>query len=112
MQKPSSATLLATEILSRSPCLVQVGAAIEDKSGIMAWGWNSPGPDGFGLHAEEHAILRANKRRLRGATICVASKWRDSGKTTPAKPCPRCQRLIDKWELKAMWRDRTGNWSK
>lgn len=111
MKKPSSAKQLAIDILARSTCLVQVGAAIADARGIFSWGWNSAGPDGFGLHAEGHAIFRANRRRLRGATICVASRWRSSGKLTPAKPCADCERLIRKWNLKVYYRDRSGQWT-
>lgn len=110
MRKPNNARLLATEILSRSTCLVQVGAAIEDSEGILAWGWNGQGA-GYGIHAEEHAIQRANKRRLYGSKIYVASKWRHNGKVTPAKPCERCQRLVTKWGLKVSWRDKLGNWN-
>lgn len=49
-----------------------MAAVLSDAHGIFAWGWNHPGPEGFGTHAEEHAINRANPRRLRGATVTVA----------------------------------------
>lgn len=110
MKKPSSASSLAVDILARSGCCVQVGAAIEDGVGILSWGWNSMGFDGYGIHAEAHAILRANKRRLRGATIFVASKRKRNGKVVPSKPCPDCQKLIDKWGLHVVWRDSNGVW--
>jgi deoxycytidylate deaminase len=111
MKKPVSAGDLASEILSRSECCVQVGAAIEDRTGrIVSWGWNSMGPDGYGLHAEHHAIQRANKRRFEGATIYVASVRRRNGKVITSKPCPDCQRLIDKWGLRVAWRDNKGDW--
>lgn len=110
MHKPSNAKLLAIDILSRSACLVQVGAAIEQKGRLVGWGWNSQWA-GFGIHAECHAIRRTNKRRLRGATIYVASQWRHNGKLTPAKPCPSCERLIRKWDMRVYWRDREGNWN-
>ena len=74
MRKPAHASDLAVDILARSTCMVQVGAAIVDyKGSIISWGWNSSGPSGCGLHAEAHAIGRANRKRLRGATIYVAS---------------------------------------
>jgi deoxycytidylate deaminase len=109
MKKPSNGADLAVDILGRSTCSVQVGAAIADKHGIFSWGWNSVG-SGYGIHAEAHAISRANKRRLRGATIFVASKRTRSQKAITSKPCAECQRLIDKWELQVAWRDNDGGW--
>lgn len=112
MKKPANATDLATDILERSICSIRVGAAIEDASGILAWGWNSEGFDGYGMCAEAHAIRRANRKRLLGSTIYVAGKRSRNGKFVPAKPCPECQKLIDKWELRVVWRDNTGDWRK
>lgn len=111
MKKPASAKELAVDILGRSQCSVQVGAAIEDASGILSWGWNSVGFSGYGLHAEHHAILRANKRRLRGSTIYVASMRKRNGKVVTSKPCEDCQKLIDKWELRVVWRQFDGGWN-
>lgn len=110
MKKPKNAYLLAVDILGRSKCLVQVGAAIEDKHGIISWGWNFDGLDGLGCCAEAHAILRANKKRLHGATIYVASLRQRNMKIVKSKPCDKCQQLIKKWNLRAVWRDATGDW--
>ncbi len=110
MRKPVSGKDLAIDILTRSPCSVQVGAAIEDGNGIFSWGWNSEGFDGYGLHAEAHAIRRANKRRLVGATIYVASLRKRNTKVVISKPCPACQQLIQKWQLRVVWRDSDGEW--
>lgn len=109
MKKPNSAKQLAIDISARSLCSVQVGAAIEDNNGILAWGWNSVG-GGFGMCAERHAILRANKRRLPGARIYIASIRGRNGKVVPSKPCESCQRLIDKFELQVTWRQSNGQW--
>lgn len=110
MRKPTDTRQLAIDILERSKCLVQVGATIADNTGIISWGWNGVGL-GFGIHAEAHAILRANKRRLFGATIYVASKRKRNSKIVTSKPCVDCQRLIAKWELRVMWRDSDGVWN-
>lgn len=110
MLKPTKAKTLATDILERSKCSVKVGAAIEDNRGILAWGWNSEGFDGYGMCAEAHAIKRANKKRLRGSTIYVAGKRARNGKLVPSRPCIQCQKLVDKWQLKVIWRDNTGDW--
>jgi hypothetical protein len=109
MKKPLDGKQLAVDILERSSCSVRVGAAIEDYYGIFAWGWNSVG-SGHGLHAEHHAIQRANKKRLYGATIYVATKRYRNAKILVSKPCPECEKLIRKWDLHVVWRDRDGNW--
>jgi deoxycytidylate deaminase len=72
---------------------VQVAAVIADDSGIFAWGWNSVG-DGLGLHAESHAIKRANKARLETATIYVASRRKRNEKIVLSKPCEDCANRI------------------
>lgn len=110
MNKPTNAKALATDILERSICSVKVGAVIEDSKGILAWGWNSEGFDGYGLHAEAHAIMRANPKRLRGATIYVAGRRNRNDKPVPSKPCPECQKLIDKWQLQVVWQDNDYKW--
>lgn len=110
MIKPSSGRQLAIDILERSNCLVQVGAAIEDRRGrIIAWGWNGS-HDGWGLCAERHAILRANRKRLEGGTIYVAGKRHRNGKIVPTRPCAICQPFIDKHSLRVVWRNNNGEW--
>ena len=110
MKKPLDGRELASEILSRSGCSVQVGAAIGDNTGLFSWGWNSP-HIGYGQCAEKHAISRANRKRLRGSTIYVAGIRRRNGRFVPSKPCGSCQAVIDKWNLKVVWRDSSGVWN-
>lgn len=110
MHKPRNTAFLAVDILERSKCSVKVGSAIEDRRGIVAWGWNFQGFDGYGMCAEAHAIHRANKKRLRGSTIYVAGKWARTNKMVPARPCIKCQKLIAKWKLSVVWRDSGGKW--
>lgn len=110
MYKPDDPRELVLDLIPRSICEVQVAAVIADRHGIFAWGWNSAGA-GLGLHAETHAIQRANKRRLSGATIYVASVRSRNNKTVFSKPCVECQRLLDKWDsLQVVFRDAEGNW--
>ena len=109
MIKPSDPRVLAVDLLPRSICSVQVAAVISDGAGIFSWGWNSVG-DGWGIHAEAHAIRRANKRRLRGSTIYVASQRMRNEKTIRSKPCDDCQALIDKWGLSVLYRDPNDTW--
>lgn len=101
---------IATTLLHRSCCMVKVAAVIEDGYGLHGWGWNSSGPDGYGMCAEMHAIIRSNKKRLEGSTIYVAGQWRDSDKVVPSKPCKRCSILIAKWKMNVWWRDKGGVW--
>lgn len=78
---------LALDLLKRSTCRVQVAAVVSDKHGIFSWGWNHRAADGSGVHAERHAILRANKARLYGARLTIAGKRKKSGGAVCARPC-------------------------
>lgn len=109
MIKPDDPRKLAEDILRRSICSIQVGAAIADNHGIFSWGWNSVG-SGFGQHAECHAIERASHSRLRGATIYVATLRNRNQKIITSKPCEDCQLLIDNFDMQIVWRDKDGRW--
>jgi hypothetical protein len=77
-----------------------MAAVLSDTHGVFAWGWNHPGPDGFGTHAEEHALSRANRRRLAGSTITIAglrsgAQRSRSRRFVYSKPCAeRCWPLL------------------
>jgi deoxycytidylate deaminase len=111
MIKPDDPRQLVEDtLIERSVCRVQVGAAIADHNGrILSWGWNHVG-DGYGCHAEFHAIRRSNKSRLSGATIFVGSLRRRNRKVVPSKPCSDCARVIAAYNLKVVWRDKDGKW--
>jgi deoxycytidylate deaminase len=66
---------------------------VADSHGIFAWGWNSVG-SGFGEHAEAAAIRRASKKRLKGATIYIASKRNRNGKYVTSMPCYECNERL------------------
>lgn len=85
---------LSAELADRSNCSVQVGAVAEDSHGIFAWGWNHAGASGRGCHAELHAVLRANKRRLRGSKVTVYGKYRRNGNPVVSKPCDDCMKTL------------------
>jgi deoxycytidylate deaminase len=107
---PNSPEQLALDIMKRSICSVQVGAALQDIDGrIISWGWNSVG-DGFGEHAEAAAIRRANKRRIGYATLYVASQRKRNSKPILSKPCPDCQALLDKYLIDVLYRDAREMW--
>ena len=110
MVKPKDPRELAETLLNRSTCSVMVAACIEDKFGIHSWGWNSAGYSGYGMHAEAHAIVRANKPRLYGSTIYVASIRKRNGNPVIAKPCVNCQKLLDKYMITVKYRDKDGLW--
>ena len=94
MNKNKTPQKLAEDILHRSTCRVKVGAVLVDPRGsIMSWGWNHAG-DGYGCHAEIHAIMRCNPRRIKGATIYVAGIRSKTGVYVPSKPCADCGEMI------------------
>ena len=95
---------LTIDLLPRSICAVQVAAVLADNHGIFSWGTNHVGFDGMGCHAEREAIRKANRRRLEGSTIYVASVRHRNGKAINSRPCSACQSLIVKWGIKAVYR--------
>jgi len=98
-------------ILRRSVCRVQMGVVIYDSYGVFAWGWNHPGENGLGEHAEVHAMRRASKRRLAGATLVVAGRYKKSRGLVEAKPCDLCLGMaIDKGLSRVVYRGRDGVW--
>lgn len=111
MYKPRDPRELAVDLLPRSTCSIKCAAVIADKWGILSWGSNHVGFDGFGQHAEAEAIRRSNRKRLKGATIYVAAERTRNGKSVPARPCMDCFRLICKNEIKRVWfRDNDNKW--
>ena len=110
MIKPSDPKQLAIDIIGRSICNVMAGAAIADSRGrILSWGWNSCGL-GLGEHAEQAAMRRANKQRLPGATIYIASQRRRNRKCILSAPCEDCRKLLFKWEVISWYRDSDHIW--
>lgn len=101
-------TEIALALLSRSICSVQVAAVLVDDWGVFSWGWNSMGPDGLGQHAEEHAISRANRKRLEGATIYIASQRKRNKRPVCSRPCETCQPILK--GIGVVFRDGDGNW--
>src|SRR3989338_9551886 len=79
---------LAVVLLSRSSCGEQHAAVLSDDHGIFSWGWNHARSSG-GFHAEEHAVERANKARLRGAMLTIAGMREKNGNWLCARPCER-----------------------
>lgn len=75
----------------------QLGAVLADKWGVFAWGWCHRGDRPYlrSVHAERHAIERANPSRLKRATLYVAGQRRNSGRVILAAPCLDCQVLIE-----------------
>lgn len=110
MIKPDDPRKLAVDLLPRSICSVQVAAVIADKGGIFSWGWNSVG-SGFGEHAEAAAIRRANKKRLHGSMIYVASIRARNDKPVMSMPCPDCAQRIQAAGISTVfYRDGNGDW--
>lgn len=81
---------LAINLCYRSKCRIKMAAVITDKNDrIFAWGWNSNG-NGSGMHAEQHAIERANRKRLAGSKITIAGIRSKNQKFVCSRPCVNC----------------------
>lgn len=77
----------------------KTGAVIVDgKGALVSAGWSHMTlvhrAQYYSMHAELHAILRADPKRLRGSTIYVACVAGKSGNITSAKPCGACEAII------------------
>lgn len=80
---------LVWDLVDRSSMFFKMAAVIYDNGGIFSWGWNH-GRVPYSTDAEAHAISRANRRRLHGASIVVAGMNARNGKVLYAKPCDDC----------------------
>ena len=100
---------VAEALLSRSVCSVQVASVLADHFGIFSWGWNSSGADGLGEHAEIHALMRCNRRRLSHATMHVIARRQRNGKAVTARPCEACAHAL-RFVKEVVWRDNDGEW--
>lgn len=101
---------LVIDLLNRSPAKVQVSAVLSDNYGIFSWGWNFGNGD-RGIHAEMHAINRANKNRLRGAKLTVAGRRKRTRKFVYSKPCDSCMDLVFKYGIRIVeYITKDGNW--
>lgn len=102
---------LALDLCERSICKVKMAAVLSDPDGrIFAWGWNHPGPDSLGMHAEEMALSRANRTRVRGATITVAGFRRRN--LVKSRPClEKCfPRIVKAGVARVEYHTKEGVW--
>ena len=119
MNTRQGARELAKDIAERSPCCVQVGAVLSDNKGrIISWGWNHYDVNGSDrsttIHAEEHAISRANPKRLRTGkvTLSLAGQWNKNNNLVYARPCTdRCMPAAQKHGVDTIeYRNKDGSW--
>src|SRR3990167_756075 len=111
MNKNTSPAELLLKLLDRSGCAVQVAACLADNHSIHAWGWNSEGPDGFGLHAERACFMRANPKRIKGSRLYVMARRKKSGNPVIARPCADCWPSCRQVQT-IYWRDKHGVWQR
>ena len=94
---------LLKKVASRSLHPTSFHAAIILKHGKPS----AIGTNGAGKHAEEQAL-----RKLRGDAaggILISVRLRRDGRWGMARPCPKCQKLLAKAKLKAVyWSDAEG----
>lgn len=85
----------------------RTGAVIFDKKGVISEGWSHNGVLQLtryrSIHAEVHAILRAPRESLRGASISVATIRGKSGNVGLGKPCLFCQELLFEVGINRVW---------
>lgn len=84
-----------------SLCRFQHGCCIYNKRGIISTGFNKPrrlpylskfGYNKLLLHAESDAILKVDRRELKGASLLVIRLGKN--KLCNSKPCPHCMSII------------------
>ena len=85
---------LALLVARRADFNFQVGAVLADQRGVFSWGWAHWGDGHHSVHAEVHAIRRANPRRVKRATLYVAAIRRGQERLVLAAPCAACRRAI------------------
>lgn len=82
---------LARRVRDYHSCRYQIGAVLEDRAGkIFSWGWSHKDNLRPSIHAEHHALLRANKVRVRGAVMYIAGLRRYTERIILARPCLHC----------------------
>lgn len=102
---------MARYLATKSELRHRHGALIVKSGRVLGMGYNkrrnhpanvNPGRHRYdcGVHAEAAAIKDAGSN-VRGATIFVARVNRH-GEDLLSKPCPRCQDLIERMELKSV----------
>ena len=107
--KNQDPTEVVTALIDRSICQVQVAALLVDNHGIFAWAWNDMGPKGLGMCAERRCLSRANRSRLPGSTLYIASRRARNGKIVTARPCLQCQPLLGSIG-RVIYRNSEGDW--
>ena len=107
--KSQDPTDVVIALIDRSICAVQVAALCVDNMGIFAWAWNHMGFTGLGQHAEAHCIIRANRKRLVGATMYVAAKRARNNKIVTARPCASCEPIVRVCR-NVIYRNAEGDW--
>ena len=101
---------LAIDLCRRSPCRTKMAAVLFDAWGIFSWGWNFSGPHGLGMHAEDHCLHRANRRRLGGSRMVVAG-LKPSGKgLVPSRPCEGCRTRLQASGVELVIFHEDGEW--
>ncbi len=112
MDKNKTPMQLAIDISGRSSCSVRVGSVIVDRKGrLLSWGWNGIGPDGMGMCAECHALIRANRKRLQGSTVFIAGFRNRTGFAVTSKPCYNCEKMLTWAGIRAVhYLTKEGTW--
>jgi deoxycytidylate deaminase len=108
---------LAYKIAQRSPVRrFQTGAVIEKNGEVLSTGWSHASERNMAcyrsMHAEMHAITRADIRDTIGATIGIITISRKSGNRTDGAPCWFCLNNIKKFGIEKIVFSTPGGGSK
>lgn len=88
-----------------------MAAVLSDPQGrIVSWGWNIGGSRP--LHAEIHALSRANPRRVLGSTLYLVGRRAKSGNWVQAFPCrKKCLVFVrTRGVRQIVWLNKEGAW--
>lgn len=84
----------------------KTGAVIVNSDRLVSVGWSHPCAarwrEYYSMHAEIHAIIRADPRMLVGSEIYIATLTRHDN-TTNAKPCEPCENWLRHVGLERIW---------
>lgn len=95
--------------------LWKLGAVlVSPRDGILDAKSNLPSWPGYGGVCAEERILRHPPRTARGGSILyVARVRRVDGKPAIARPCPKCQRIIERSGVREVYyTDEYGEWQR
>ena len=92
---------LVLALTKRADFKFQVACVIADKQGVFSWGWAHSLVNKYtSMHAEIHALSRANRERVKGAIMYVAATPRGQDRFVLAFPCDNCRLYLNNYQIR------------